>query len=443
MKSMLRRGAIIIALLLINISMPALAENSQSEEIEKLKGKVDGMSETQLEMLSTLNALNKIKLSGYIQAQFQVADSDGAKTFSGGNFPSRVHQRFIIRRGRLKVNYVAGLSQYVLQFDVTNSGVSIKDAYMSITEPWTKSGSLWMGAFDRPFGFEISYSSSMRESPERSRMYQTLFPGERDIGVKFEYNPETGAFNFLRGKIGIFNGTGVTAQENDNNKDLIGRLGVVLPMVEQNMELDGGVSFYMGKVRNQGKYLYTLDNKDWKLDSTSTNKFKYHDRTYIGLDGQYYAHLLPIGGMSLRGEFITGKQPSMGESNSYYHPTDKDTTASKLALYQREFMGYYINFVQNVGLFDQFVLKYDVFDPNTGVKGDDIGRSGAHLTSADIAYQTLGVGWVHYLDSNLKLVLYYDMVTNEKVNGSATGSLATYKEDIKDNVFTVRMQYRF
>ncbi|MBM3326210.1 MAG: hypothetical protein FJY65_04395 [Calditrichaeota bacterium] len=448
MKSLLQLGALFAALAVISISIPVLAEKSQSEDIENLKGKVDGMSETQLEILSTLNSLSKIKVSGYIQAQFQIAGSDGAANYSGGNFPSNVHQRFAIRRGRLKVNYIAGWSQYVLQFDVTNSGVGIKDAYLSITEPWSKDWSLWMGAFDRPFGFEISYSSSMRESPERSRMYQILFPGERDVGMKIEYAPEKGGLAFLRGKIGLFNGAGLpcansAANENDNYKDVIGRIGVVLPMLGQNMELDAGLSVYSGKVRNQEKYLYTLDGslKDWQVDSAASNKYKYFDRAYLGFDAQYYVDVLPLGGMSVRGEFITGKQPSLSGSNTFYNPTSGIDPA--LGLYQREFAGYYLNYVQNIGLFDQFVLKYDIFDPNTGVAGNDIGKPGAQLTGTDIAYSTLGLGWVHYIDSNTKLVFYYDMTTNEKLNSAASGSLAKFKEDVKDNILTVRMQYKF
>ena len=38
--------------------------------------------------------------------------------------------------------------------------------------------------FARPFGFEINYSSSDRESPERGRKSQILMKGERDLDFK-------------------------------------------------------------------------------------------------------------------------------------------------------------------------------------------------------------------------------------------------------------------
>lgn len=420
----------------------SFAETTE-EAVDNLQGQVTGINEQILELKPVLDALAKIKISGYIQSQFQIADMDGAKNYSGGNFPNDVHQRFMIRRGRLKINHVGALSQSVLQFDVTQNGLGIKDAYVSIKEPWTKTWTLTSGVFDRPFGFEISYSSSSRETPERSRMFQVLFPGERELGVKLDYASEKGALSFLNAKVGVFNGTGGSANENDNNKDIIGRIGVSLPFVEQNMALDGGVSFYSGKVRNLDKYTYTVDGStpDWTVDSTSGKKFDYFDRSYFGFDAQYYADLPVIGGISLRTEFITGDQPSLAGSNTFY-----STSGSGLAtaLYQRKFSGYYVNYIQNIGLNDQFVLKYDSFDPNTDVEGSDIGKPGTHFTSADVCYSTIGLGLVHYLDANMKLVVYYDMITNEEIDAAGAGSgLSSFTEDLKDNVLTVRMQYKF
>lgn len=134
-------------------------------------------------MKATVDATKKIKVSGYIQAQYQTAETAGITSFAGGNFPSNVQSRFQVRRGRVKVNYDNDLTQYVLQIDVTQNGVAIKDVYASLREPWWQTFGLTAGIFNRPFGFEIGYSSSSRESPERSRVIQTLFPGERELGA--------------------------------------------------------------------------------------------------------------------------------------------------------------------------------------------------------------------------------------------------------------------
>jgi len=243
---------VLLSLITVRISAQEDSTHAKSEElkamIEELKGQVEGLNESYLETKATVDALKKIKLSGYIQAQFQSAEIDGISSFSGGNFSTGIHNRFLVRRGRLKVTYDNDITNYVLQIDATEKGLGLKDAYVLFKEPWLKSFGLKAGVFDRPFGFEISYSSSSREAPERSRMFQTLFPGERDLGASFEYTPYVpfedflGYFNF---KGGLFAGNGVNV-EVDNQKDFIGRLGFQLPFYEENLAIDGGVSMYVG-----------------------------------------------------------------------------------------------------------------------------------------------------------------------------------------------------
>ncbi|MEK6615058.1 MAG: hypothetical protein AABZ32_02940, partial [Bacteroidota bacterium] len=85
-------------------------------------------------------------------------------------------------------------------------------------------------------------------------------------------------------------------------------------------------------------------------------------------------------------------------------------------------------------------------DPNTDIAGDEIGKSVtapsgktfAKTGKQDLKYSTIGIGWVYRWDTNVKFTAYYDMVTNET---SKNVSGAT--KDLKDNVFTLRVQYKF
>lgn len=404
------------------------------EKIEEVKGALEGLNETYLETKATVDALKKIKVSGYIQSQFQSAEIDGIASFSGGNFGAGMHNRLMIRRGRLKITYDNDITNYVLQIDATEKGLGLKDAYILFKEPWLKTFGLKAGVFDRPFGFEISYSSSNRESPERSRLFQTLFPGERDLGVSFEYSPFIpfedffGYFNF---KGGFFAGNGVNP-EVDNQKDFIGRLGFQLPLTEENFEIDGGISTYIGKVKlASGKSIFTVSSPTLAAASTSE---AWADRSYLGLDAQVYYSLPLLGGFTLRCEFINGKQPG-GSATSSLSPTAIQTGD----LYLRNFTGYYLMYVQNLGDKNQLVVKYDSYDPNSDVSGDQIGQvAAAKLNAGDLKYSTLGLGWVHYWDDNIKFTFYYDSVSNE-----TSKNLAGFTEDLKDNVFTFRIQYKF
>jgi hypothetical protein len=83
------------------------------------------------------------------------------------------------------------------------------------------------------------------------------------------------------------------------------------------------------------------------------------------------------------------------------------------------------------------MVKYDWYDPNIKVSSGEIGKPATNLTPADIKFSTLGVGFARYIKSSLKLLAYYDVVRNEKTN------LAGFTNDMKDNIFTLRVQMRF
>jgi len=85
----------------------------------------------------------------------------------------------------------------------------------------------------------------------------------------------------------------------------------------------------------------------------------------------------------------------------------------------------------------QLVLKYDWYDPNSKVQKNDIGKTGTNLTTADIKYSTLGIGYVYTFNPQTKITFYYDIVSNELTNLSGATT------DQKDNVFTCRLQFRF
>jgi phosphate-selective porin len=83
------------------------------------------------------------------------------------------------------------------------------------------------------------------------------------------------------------------------------------------------------------------------------------------------------------------------------------------------------------------VVKYEWYDPNTKLSSEDF-VAGTSFKSAELRYDMLGLGYVYYWDDNVKFMVYYNIVQNEK-GAAMTG----YTKDLHDNVFTVRMQYRF
>jgi phosphate-selective porin len=410
----------------------------------------DTLRATVAKMASDLDILKKIKVTGYIQPQFQWADSMGQAGYGGGNFNSGVDKRFQLREARLKVTYDNVVTQGVFQIDVTERGVSIKDMYLRVTDPWTNWVQLKVGMFDRPFGFEIGYSSSLRETPDRARMSQIIFPGERDLGATIALQgPKGGNWNWLRLEGGMFNGTGApgvsgsatgNTSDFDKKKDFIGRISATRTTRNEKIKYAIGASIYDGGWRadNDTAFHIATDStgaEGFIVDDNKKQKGSFTKRQYIGGDVQISIEWV-AGITTLRGEFIQGKQP--GTSSS----TGSPALAVTSPVYKREFNGAYFYFIHDIaGTPLELVAKYDWYDPNTDAKGDDIGKSvagGKSFGTADLKYSTLGVGLAYHLDANVKFTAYYDMVTNE-----TSANLKGYNNDLEDNLFTLRAQYKF
>ncbi len=388
-------------------------------------------------------------ISGYMQPQFQVAESDGAPSFSGGNFSQYSSTRFMLRRARVKIDYLlktkANLPKalFTFQIDATERGVIVRDMFVRLFETKGNNFSVAAGLFARPFGFELNLSSSSRETPERGRMSQILMPGERDLGVVFTFETLNSKHKFKSFKFdaGFFNGQGVTGTTDfDDNKDFISRL-IMKPQKMGRTELSAGLSFLRGGWKNGTKYVYTSGrasnaDKIFVVDSSLANLGKASPRHYYGADVQFKIHH-KWGETELRAEHWFGTQP--GSNTSIANPGVLPTSNGiPIPTYVRHFNGSYFYFIQNiVNPKHQLLVKYDWFDPNIKVSENEIGKPGTNLTAADIKFSTLGFGYVYHFNPQTKLIFYYNVVNNEITQ------LAGYSKDLKDNIFTCRLQFRF
>ena len=141
----------------------------------------------------------------------------------------------------------------------------------------------------------------------------------------------------------------------------------------------------------------------------------------------------PKGETELRAEYWWGTQP--GTANSTTNP---GTLPLALPTYIRHFDGAFFYLLQNiVNRKHQLLLKYDWYDPNIKVAENEIGLTGSNLSVADIKFSTWGFGYVYHFNPQTKIIFYYDMVKNKN------SLLSGYKEDLRDNVFTCRLQFRF
>lgn len=429
-------------IILSALLLSALISKAQTVSIDSLKETIDehsmkfaGYDERFSTAESLLDKLSKIKVSGYIQAQYEMYDNWSADGNLHGVAPSSgaplVTNTFFIRRARVKFTYEAldGV-KFVLQPNFEAHQVTLKDAYVQLNDRWTKTFSLWLGQFNRPT-YEIEYSSSSREFAERSLVTRTLYPTERDQGAKLEADFAT-KYNFpLKLQVAVLNGNfgeGALvnqAKDVDNGKDVMARAVYSLKMPNKGLGIDFGGHAYLGNTT-----IIALDADPTKNVFKDVNNNLYTPivgdklkKELFGAEMQLYYDFL--GGLSLKSEYIRGTYSgttNAAQLNSLFN-------VNKV----RNVEGYYISLVKNVGKSHEASVRYDVFDPNTKLSGDAV------KAKDDLKYNTWTFAWQYFFDENIKIMACYNMPMNEKTVNAG----ADFKNDKIDNTFTLRIQAKF
>ena len=408
---------------------------------EETANPLDTLAKAVANIQDELKVLRRLKITGYIQPQWQYIDSAGAPSFAGGDFTNgsgKYYSRVTIRRGRFKFTYDFENIQFMLNTDATEKGYALRESYVKITDPWTRMFSVTAGLLQVQFGFEVTQSSSVRETPERARYNQILFSTERDLGIFGTMTlPKTSPLYGLKMDVAVMNGVAGVNPEFDSHKDFTGRIQYSKTTKNEKVSWAVGASAYHGGYRIgsvKDYYFHTLANgeKGYEFATDTANYNRVAKRIYYGADAQLSVDWKP-GITTLRAEYISGEQP--GVTSNSLSPRAVPTAA----IYHRRFDGAYFYFIQNIGQSKfQAVVKYDWYDPNVQIAGKNIGKTGSNTKNiGDIRFDTYGFGLTYRINAFAKIIVYYDMVKNE-------GTLVPgYEKDIRDNVTTVRMQIKF
>jgi hypothetical protein len=407
----------------------------KSASIESLKESVDehsmkfaGLEERLATSDADLGKLTKIKVSGYIQAQYDMYDSWKASGARDG-----ISNSFYLRRARIKFAYEAADGvKFVLQPDFAFDKVSLKDAYVVLNDRWSKTYSLYLGQFDRP-NYEIEYSSGSMEMLERTTMAGVLYPGEKELGAKLEANFDT-KYNFpLKLQLAVMNGNfnlGTTAQQTkdiDNGKDVMLRAVYSVKLPNSGLGIDFGGHGYFGNTEIlSGTTLTGFTNAD-NAAFTPVVGDKL-DKKWFGAEMQIYYDFL--GGAALKGEYISGTLSGVSSSSLANYNSKYKINGF------RDFKGFYAMFIKNIGVKNQLIARYDSFDPNSKISGNTV------ASVNELKMSTLAISWQYFYDDNIKINFGYSLPTNEKSTNAGIG--ADYlNRDKRDNTFTIRIQAKF
>lgn len=357
--------------------------------LEALEAKVDNVNAIVTDPEGALEAtradvskIKKIAVSGYVQTRYQAFQNPEDKR------ALHTDDTFLVRRARVKVTAKpTDKSVAVIQLDAGNNKVGVKDAYVQYN---TAGGPLLgpsyqVGQQNWWFGYEVPYSSSRRETPERALWARRFFQGERDRGLVLTSPFSTNWF----GTLGVYDGSGVesvntltnvvtavgppvtttnikssanVANDYNNQKDILANLKYSAASMEF------GVSGYFGE---------GIWNKDRTAMNSSTNKVRY------GADFRYYWDRVTFKSEYCRARGIDGTDPAKFNPNNYVD-------------------GYNLQVNFNATRADELVARYESLslDPLQPQYGR---RSAWNL------------GYIRFLDDNQRFKVFYIINEEQKV----------------------------
>lgn len=408
---------VFFALAIVSVAaVHSAAQNSGDSALtpQEINDRLAGISEN----LNTLNGdvaiLKWLKVNGYLQARYEYNDSStSTDTLVKNVATNRNANNFYIRRGRIKFTFQpSSSSKYVIYFDASKNSVSIKDVYLELNRPFNKhSFTLTAGQFNVPFGYEVEYSSSKRDFPERSLAENKLFPGERDRGINLTYT----APKYLTLNAGVLQGNGIDGPWNSprKSKDVVARAKGKFGVIDVGMSGYWGQSYVASVAAVSGSSAWYDANGNNQIDAgevtTTTPKAAVPGSTWdkdrYGLDAQAYLDLLPIGSTGIRGE--------------YYRARDYNKDIKKVAHEQ----GWYFWVSQNIGKKLGASARYDFWSPNT--------------KAGDNATGTWSFAGNYFFDGNVRITAAYDIP--QLLKGKSTFSKSV--KDIRDNRFTLQFQF--
>jgi hypothetical protein len=411
-------------------SIHCLLEAQESKmTFDEIKAKVEGIDKNVNSILNDISGMKKLKISGFLHFQFEKTESGKGLDLGNNNYTlnpydstdSKIQSRFRLRRNFVKIEYNAGLAQIVAQVDFTNERLDLKEAYINITDPWLKYFTLRTGIFYRP-NYEVESSPSILESIDRSNIVRKLYPGERDLGAMLIIKPE----KLFSLQVAAFNNTykGYSAQywPNFNSEPFyyMARLTKDFMLKDLGLGFNIGVHARIGNILANTNKIIESENNSTKIDTTSIKKGDKIGRKWYGIEAQVYYDFLA--GTKLAGEYIFG-------SGIDEESLDNSASAPS-AIRKRDFSGFYILLAQGITKEWQIVGKYELYNPNTKIAGDDVNNK------SDLSFSTLGLGIHNFSFDNIRLTLWYD------INNTTTNKNVLTNDPI-DNFLYLRFQFKY
>ena len=345
----------------VKVSKPERAEKTvKAEKPEK--------AENPEKSEKLLSGLELPKISGFVQGMYQMDFTD---EFQLSDNTLRM------RRVRVSVDgtLFKGLT-YKIQGDFSRSPTLV-DAYVKY-KPCNEFA-IQVGQFKTPFTIESPINPLNLDIFDYGEAVQQLGGYKdvcgvgglgRDIGVMASGSlfPMKGNYSLIDYAVGVFNGNGPTALDNNNRKDIVGRLEVHPGL--KALTLSG--SYYYGNY--------------------------YKDENYNGVRNRWAAGLqYNDGKLVIRGEYLGGTTGYQG-----FEGEEAPKKFNSMGCYAEA--GYYFHFGKEQKLMP--VLRYEHFEQQTGILGPHTADHVVYYlpnASAPTSYYTVGINYWPIKSLNFKL----------------------------------------
>ena len=277
----------IVGMMLLSIPLCVSAQDNLQQQVDNLQGKVDRMP----------------KISGFVQGMYQ----------ANLNYEGElIDNTFRMRRVRMSIDgtLVKGLT-YKIQGDFTRSPMLV-DAYLKY-KPCNEFA-IQIGQFKTPFSIESPINPVNLEIFDYGEAIQGLVGYKdvcgvgslgRDLGIMatgslLPVETQNGEkFGIVDYSLGVFNGNGANQLDNNNRKDIVGRLEVHPGL--KALTLSG--SYYYGH--------YYKDEGNNGARNRWAAGVQYNDGKLV-LRGEY------IGGKTGLSHTVIPEDPVYYNSNGYY-----------------------------------------------------------------------------------------------------------------------------
>lgn len=375
----------------------------------------------------------RFDISGYVQADAVLYDQSSVDELDSSTGAPLNDTRFLIRRARLRAEASYRFASALVEIDGnTVSGPAMRLIAAEVSLSTEEDGSLpllaaSLGFFKIPFGYEVPERFEKRLFIDASTMANGLFESFYDLGIKLH-----GGWRFLRYQIAAING-----DPEKKNKDVLGRLGVEVELVE-NIRIEAGISALTGK----GFHAGTPSTKDviiWRdlnenglieltelqaISGSAGTPSATFTHEAMGGDLRVTAEIPGVGPLVVFGELIFAR--NMDRS---IYPADPIALGHDL----RE-RGFLAGFTQT--FFDVAMLgvRYDHYNPDA----DAADRQGAELVPVDVSYSTWAVAAAWLPLDGVRVIAEYAHRDNA-LGRNAAGEPAR----LADDSFTLRAQMGF